>query len=148
MADYLRRGLDQRQARFVVSRVGEETLGPTARQTAPLPVAARTLRRLQSATLAMRRLVAGGCALVLLGPEGRAALREGTFRRSGEVHQWMYDRFSLVRALEAAGFTGVRVCGPDESEIAGFGRYGLETTNGQARKPDSLYVEGRKPRAA
>ena len=32
-----------------------------------------------------------------------------------------------------------------ESAIAGLASYGLETANGHARKPDSLYVEGRKP---
>jgi len=82
---------------------------------------------------------------VFLGPDGAAAVREGLFRRSGEVHQWMYDRFSLVRAMTRAGFLDVRCRAADESAIAGFARYGLETANGRARKPDSLYVEGRKP---
>jgi hypothetical protein len=60
----------------------------------------------------------------------------------------MYDRFSLRRALERAGFFEVRICAADESAIPGFARYGLETTDGRARKPDSLYMEGRKPRSA
>ena len=103
------------------------------------------VRKFRSATAAARRVVARACAVVVLGPEGGAALREGLFRRSGEVHQWMYDRFSMKRALDQIGFVGVRTCVADESEIPGFAQYGLETANGRARKPDSLYIEGRKP---
>jgi hypothetical protein len=84
-------------------------------------------------------------ALLFLGREGREALREGLFRRSGEVHQWMYDRFSLQRALQQAGFVDARVCAADESAIPGFAAFGLETAGGRPRKPDSLYVEARKP---
>jgi hypothetical protein len=87
------------------------------------------------------------CAYAVLGGEGVAALREGLFRRSGEVHQWMYDRFSLSRALKKTGFADVATRAADESAIEGFPGYGLETADGQPRKPDSLYVEGRKPRA-
>ena len=73
------------------------------------------------------------------------ALREGLFRRSGEVHQWMYDRFSLRRAIERAEFVGFRVCNADASAIRGFAGYNLETRDGRERKPDSLYVEAMKP---
>ena len=90
---------------------------------------------------------AQACAYALLGGGGAAALREGLFRRSGEVHQWMYDRFSLSRALTDAGFVDVGARAADESAIEGFARYGLETAGGRPRKPDSLYMEGRKPRA-
>ena len=82
---------------------------------------------------------------LLLGREGVSVLREGFFRRSGEVHQWMYDRFSLKRALEQAGFGEVGICAAGESGIPGFARFELETRNHQPRKPDSLYMEGKKP---
>lgn len=145
MAVYLRSALDERQAQFVASRIGDEVAGLRAAGIERYSTMQRIIQRLQSATLAMRRLAAVACSFVLLGPEGGAALREGIFRRGGEVHQWMYDRFSMKRVLEQIGFLGVRSCAAGESDIPDFARYGLETIRGQARKPDSLYIEGRKP---
>jgi hypothetical protein len=72
-------------------------------------------------------------------------LREGLFRNGGEIHQWMYDRFSMERALERAGFLAIRTCRAGESGIEGFSSYALELVDGRDRKPDSLYIEGRKP---
>jgi len=70
-------------------------------------------------------------------------LRLGRFRRSGEVHHWMYDRFSLGRVLGAAGFAGVTVCAADASAIPGFAGFYLDVTpHGRVRKPDSLFMEG------
>ena len=145
MATYVRRAFGENQARFVRSRIGSEAtcgnVGPVERSSPIL----RVVRRFRSATSAARRAIASACTAVVLGPEGAAALSEGLFRRSGEVHQWMYDRFSLKRALEGAGFGEVRVCSAEESAIPDFARYRLEQGNGQERKPDSLYMEGRKP---
>ena len=146
MGAYLRSALSDAQAQFAASRVGVEAMGHVAGNMQRFSALPRMVRRLRSAISSVRNLAAEACAFVFLGPEGRAALREGTFRRRGEIHQWMYDRFSLVRALEQAGFTAARVCAADESHISGFSGFGLETANGQARKPDSLYVEARKPR--
>lgn len=67
----------------------------------------------------------------------------GRFRRSGEVHHWMYDRLSLGRLMGAAGFSGVRVCLAQESAIPDFARHNLDVTpEGRVRKPDSLFMEG------
>jgi SAM-dependent methyltransferase len=138
MACYLRAGLDERQARFIARRVGEEAL-PKHHAVSP------SGQRLPSLIRAIRRRIASACVFLLLGREGAAALREGLFRRGGEIHQWMYDRFSLARALAQAGFTEVSCHAADESAIEAFASYGLETLGGRPRKPDSLYVEGRKP---
>lgn len=74
------------------------------------------------------------------------ALRIGTFRLSGEVHQWMYDRFSLSELLRTAGFVNIRQCRADESAIPDFSRYGLDLEpDGSIRKPDSLFMEAMKP---
>jgi predicted SAM-dependent methyltransferase len=68
-----------------------------------------------------------------------------TFREHGEIHQWMYDRVSLKRLLEEAGFKSVKVCGATESAIPNFASYNLDTDeNGKVRKPDSLFMEGIK----
>lgn len=135
MGETLSATLDEWQRRFIVERIGEEA------QARP-PARRRNL--LRRAFRAARREAASLCAFALLGEEGRQALRDGLLRRSGVVHQWMYDRFSLKRALEAAGFVSVRVCAADDSSIPDFPRYGLETSQGLTRKPDSLYMEGRK----
>jgi SAM-dependent methyltransferase len=132
---------------FVLSRVGEEGRGlleaaATGRLSGGAlatlrPGLARRVWRL------LRHPAAAGEALKrrLLG-EDYAALRVGRFHRSGEVHRWMYDRYSLRRALEAAGFADVRTVGPAESRIADWARYGLDCgPDGSPRKPDSLYLE-------
>lgn len=67
------------------------------------------------------------------------------FREQGEIHQWMYDRVSLKRLLEEAGFQSVKVCGPTESGIPDFVSYHLDTNEkGETRKPDSLFMEAVK----
>jgi SAM-dependent methyltransferase len=75
-----------------------------------------------------------------------AAAAECSFRQSGEVHRWMYDRVSLGALLKQSGFEGIRVCRADESSIKEFGHYRLDTDDdGSVRKPDSLFMEAIKP---
>ncbi|MEX2150262.1 MAG: methyltransferase domain-containing protein [Steroidobacteraceae bacterium] len=138
MAACLERAMDKEQREFVASRIGKEVKGRPAGRPG-------MLQRLGSKVQQARKAAAGVAAMVFLGAEGRAALREGLFRRGGEVHRWMYDRFSLRHALEQAGFAGARVCSADDSGIPGFADYGLECIDGRERKPDSLYIEAQKP---
>ena len=70
----------------------------------------------------------------------------GQFRLSGEIHQWMYDRYSLGALLTSTGFDSVKVRQADESAIPDFNRYLLDIeANGTVRKPDSLFLEAQKP---
>jgi hypothetical protein len=80
----------------------------------------------------------------ILGKRGRQALSEGLFRQSGEIHCWMYDRFSLRRLFEDAGFSSVKVYSAFESSIPNFSLYQLDTVNNKVRKPDSLFIESIK----
>ncbi len=83
---------------------------------------------------------------LFLGKERGEALQLGLFRRGGEVHQWMYDRYSLARALETAGFSEPRQVAASESRISGWKDFGLDTEpDGAIYKPDSLYMEALKP---
>ena len=67
------------------------------------------------------------------------------FRSSGEIHQWMYDRYSLKGLFEKAGFTDVNRVGPTESRIPDWTSYNLDTdSDGTVYKPDSLYLEATK----
>ncbi len=69
----------------------------------------------------------------------------GEFRLSGEIHQWMYDRYSLGTLLQQSGFKDVKVCIASESQIPNFNSYLLDIEpNGSVRKPDSLFMEGVK----
>jgi len=67
------------------------------------------------------------------------------FRLSGEVHQWMYDEYSLGRLLKNAGFKKIQTCKATESCIKEFMKYLLDTEkDGSTRKPDSLFMEAKK----
>jgi predicted SAM-dependent methyltransferase len=69
----------------------------------------------------------------------------GKFRMSGEIHQWMYDRFSLSRLLKNAGFKEVTKRTASESYIADWQKYDLDTEpDGSVYKPDSLFMEAKK----
>ena len=92
----------------------------------------------------LRNYGAGLFVRIIGGPEAASAYREGIFRASGQVHRWMYDRYSLKRLLEEAGAVGVEVKGPTESAIEDFNRYELDVIDGKVRKPDSLFMEGVK----
>ena len=73
-------------------------------------------------------------------------LKLGRFRRGGEIHQWMYDRHSLGRLLNDAGFRDATVCGPAESKISAWPKFNLDTEpDGTTYKPDSLFMEAVKP---
>ncbi len=76
-------------------------------------------------------------------PENLA--RIGAFRMGGEVHQWMYDRFSLQRLLKHAGFSHIATVSAYESSFSDFPSYNLDVRNGNIIKADSLFIEAIKP---
>lgn len=80
----------------------------------------------------------------IAGDKGRDAFEEGIFRNSGEIHRWMYDRFSLGRLMENSGFSNIQVVSPFVSSIPGFDCFKLDVIDGVVRKPDSLVMEGVK----
>jgi predicted SAM-dependent methyltransferase len=68
----------------------------------------------------------------------------GKFRLSGEIHQWMYDRYSLSKLLEETKFRDIQIKTAFESAIPNWNDFELESKNGVIFKPDSLFVEARK----
>ena len=81
----------------------------------------------------------------ILQPIELEALKIGQFRQCGEIHQWMYDSYSLCVLLNQCGFKGVVQRNATESYIDGWNRYNLDTEeDGTIYKPDSLYMEGVK----
>jgi predicted SAM-dependent methyltransferase len=148
MAAYMAEHEDRSRSRFVAKRIGCEGAQAEASRPSGFSITSRVLRMLRSMANSVRRTAAIASATVFLGPRGAAAVREGLFRNGGEVHQWMYDRFSLPRVLGRVGFASIQKRLAGESDIPGFAGYGLEVIRGRERKPDSLYIEGRKPAAA
>ena len=147
MAAYLQQPTVPNQD-FVVARIGSE-----ARNLIDAARAARNgrPRAAQSTRLNLReRARNAGVRLrermlrTLLGSRYEL-LALGKFRRGGEIHLWMYDRFSAVRALRAAGFRDCSVFNASESHIPNWSSHNLDTEpDGTIYKPDSLYVEGVK----
>jgi predicted SAM-dependent methyltransferase len=85
-------------------------------------------------------------ARLVLGREGLRAHDVGRFRLSGELHSWMYDRYSLAALLERAGFASPRQVRATESAIPSWSGYNLDTQpDGSVYKPDSLYMEAVRP---
>ncbi len=69
----------------------------------------------------------------------------GKFRQSGEIHQWMYDSFSLTRLLKFCGFIKITKRDAASSSIKNWAQYNLDTEpNGTVYKPDSLFIEANK----
>lgn len=106
-------------------------------------------RPLPAADLIAERI--GHDTLAMIGPLPDTAAAHlddteiGRFRQSGEVHQWMYDRFSLHRLLTRAGFSDPCVRDASSSAIPAFSDYCLDTAvDGTVRKPDSLFMEAAK----
>lgn len=82
---------------------------------------------------------------VILSDEDYRALEIGRFRSTGEIHQWMYDRYSLGRILKRAGFQDPKAVRANESRIPGWTAYHLDTEpDGTVCKPDSLFMEAVK----
>ncbi len=129
---------------FVTARLGAEAehlMHPATTRAAEPPRSASLLRRLQRVARRPRRL-----ALRLLLGDDLELLETARFRGSGEVHQWMYDAHSLGTALEKAGLVHPRRVGASESSIEGWASFMLDAdSEGQAHKPDSLYMEVEAP---
>lgn len=82
----------------------------------------------------------------LLGIDDKRAPEIGRFRLAGEVHHWMYDRYSLARLLGRAGFVDPRPQAAGTSQIPNWASFHLDTLpDGQVIKPDLLFMEAIRP---
>lgn len=69
----------------------------------------------------------------------------GRFRLGGEIHQWMYDRYSLSHLLTTVGFKEIAIVNAFNSYLADWNEFELDGKDGKTRKPDSLFIEAKKP---
>lgn len=81
----------------------------------------------------------------LLFPGELKFIELGKFKLGGEVHQWMYDRYSLGKLLTSTGFIEPEVKTAFESKIPDWNIFELDSKEGIVFKPDSLFIEARKP---
>ncbi len=81
----------------------------------------------------------------ILGRQKKLDDKTKIFRESGEIHQWMYDKYSLKCLLEQIGFRLVEKVSAYESRNINWQKYSfLDIENDLARKPDSLFMEALK----
>lgn len=75
----------------------------------------------------------------------RLIFRKPGPRKTGELHRWLYDRYSLKRLLAQAGFKEVQVCDEHSSRIKDWSKFDLDVDpDGTIYKPGSLYMEAVK----
>jgi hypothetical protein len=140
--------LSGRDKYFIRNRIGAEAENYWLSESQPKPssLANRvTAKKLLWYFRKSKSTLLESLCFILGGSQSKQAFKEGSFRNSGEIHRWMYDRYSLQRLLESSGFTNVRACHADESQIPGFNEYGLDIYGEKVRKPDSLFMEALKP---
>jgi SAM-dependent methyltransferase len=138
---------DLKNSDFVRSRVGDE-LSICQSSESPSTHGQSLLKRAIDSTFAFRTRMVRRMIRWTLGRNAEKAFDMGMFRSQGEVHQWMYDRYSLRQLCERAGFVNFRVCGADDSRIENYPKFDLDSVDGQIRKPDSIFVECEKPAAS
>jgi len=146
MAEYLRHSgsLDKE---FIISRIG--TVGREILE--PIEKKEKILTHAWKRRAVLIRWLFGRVHELLISTmltqRQRRALNIGLFRISGEIHQVMYDNYSLRLLLCNLGFTEIGQCSATESRIPNWGEYFLDADpDGFEHAPASLYMEGIKPR--
>jgi SAM-dependent methyltransferase len=134
---------------FVYERIGEEGRQLVKALHKPEGDGRRSLgaffRRLRRGLRVLPSAASLTIAHGLLGTNAGRALEIGRFRLAGEVHQWMYDRYSLARLLSLAGFHDPQLQDASTSRIPNWTSFHLDTLpDGQATKPDLFFMEGVK----
>jgi hypothetical protein len=74
------------------------------------------------------------------------AFQLGRFQQSGELHKHMYDRISMKELLQKIGFVKYTIQSHLSSLFPQWKEFYLDNNSaGEARKPDSLFLEAIKP---
>lgn len=135
---------------FIISRGGEEVQHIMQAATVPKSgLSAKFSKFLALSTRSKWRLLVDALADVVYGKiilwgKYRQAYQTGRFRNGGEVHQWMYDRYSISAMLQASGFSAITVKDAFSSEVKDWNTFGLDAIDGKVLKPDSMFVEAIK----
>ncbi len=129
---------DEATRRYIIDRIGHTATTFFAPQEGRLQrlTASRVLRKLNRIPRRLWRIAKNVLAT--------DTMRVGRFRRSGEVHRYMHDIYSLTRLLQRAGFHSVERVDPRRSSIPNWEAYQLDVVNGVVDGPLALYVEARR----
>lgn len=133
---------------FVRARVGDELDLCQSAAEIQHPKPTTFLKRVTQATLGIRQSMVRRFVRLVLGAGAVKAFDEGLFRSQGEIHRWMYDRFSLRELSASIGFQDFKVCEADESQIEDYATFDLDCVGAAIRKPDSIFIECLKPNPA
>jgi len=140
----------QKEKAFAVSRIGKTMfshLQTRLNTKIDLWTRIRTLT-LKAFWSRIRLLLTYGFISMMMGKKWRKEFDLVVLRCSGEIHKWMYDRYSLRALLSAAGFVGFKRWSADDSYFQGWQSFHLDTEpDGSVYKPDSLFCEAIKPHA-
>lgn len=129
---------------FILERIGNEAkyIIQSIRNT----IQNKEIRRFNDTFKDLLRKLRERFIKLVVGNSDYTALQIGRFRYKGEIHKWMYDRFSLSLLLMQSGFSNPIVQTAWESQIKDWSTYNLDTNpDGTIYKPDSLYMEATKP---
>jgi predicted SAM-dependent methyltransferase len=148
MLEYLRKNpLPNEQ--FVYERIGHEGREIVESIRSHVPSKRERPGMVRPVYRRIRALARKSREMIWSSPAGRDsahALAIGRFRLGGEVHQSMYDRFSLARLLIEAGFSQPTLRSATESAIPDWSRFHLDTrADGTLNKPDLFFMEAVKP---
>lgn len=128
---------------FVISRIGS-TVKQYRTQTIE-KYKVKRLRKIKKFIYFLRVKMASVMVYLLFGRTGTKALSKGLFRQTGEIHHWMYDRFSIKRLLLKTGYNDITFHEATTSNITYWKAYTLDSDfESIPHKPDSLYVEAIK----
>lgn len=127
---------------FVRSRLGDEFLLCQRVHQEHGPLETKTLTaRVGESVFNLKKKMTRRLVKWIMGQEAQQAFDEGLFRRQGEIHRWMYDRYSLKQLCTSVGLVDFKICDSTTSRIDNFFRFELDTISDKTRKPDSLFAE-------
>ena len=132
-----------KNSEFVRSRVGDEMVACRVQQISESNQS--WLGKIGTATFEFRKRMARRFVRWTMGRNAESAFDEGLFRSQGEIHRWMYDRFSLREVCRKSGFRDFQVREANESYIPEYQQFELDASGSQIRKPDSIFIECIKP---
>ncbi len=130
---------------FILSRLGEEVRPLLDGSSSKLSLSQK-LRKFSAMSSSAKVFFVRSVLSSLIHQflPGRKYYQVGKFRSEGEIHQWMYDQYSLKALLENAGFKEVRKVTAFESAVPSWKKFKLDGEGKVIFKPDSLFMEGVK----
>ncbi|MBV6640771.1 MAG: methyltransferase domain-containing protein [Cyclobacteriaceae bacterium] len=130
---------------FVLSRLGEEVRPLLEGSSSKLSLSQK-LKKFNSMSSSAKMFFVRSVLSSLIHKflPGKKYYQVGKFRSEGEIHQWMYDQYSLKKLLEDVGFKEVHKVNAFESSIPEWSNFNLDGEGEVVFKPDSLFMEGIK----